>query len=295
MATAGQAMVDDVSGEVTCQGLTGEDVRLPEPPFRGQERNRLHVGFDMHVVALCQEVVQAKAVAILKVHFIDLVPHTGTKHLWACDLPAPEVVEKITAHGAGTGIAMLHQWGQPLRIEVTGSQLYLQRSLKRIHPGISRVCVLEHPVLRWLAAQVLHGVGQPALEIKTVIVVQQAIEVAGPPKIGMVHRPQLSVESIVSRFTLAALAIDVPHAPAISVTQLLPVLPGARAGSKPVNPCTVCARSRTEDPVSGLCPRIPSRRTCGQQYPCISDPVGGNTVGRQGFLARLTHVDRQNR
>ena len=59
VAAAGQAMVDDIAGKVTGQGSAGEHIRLPESPLGRQQRNGLHMGFDVNIVPLRQELIQA--------------------------------------------------------------------------------------------------------------------------------------------------------------------------------------------------------------------------------------------
>ena len=142
MAAAGQAMVDDITGKVTGQVAAGEHIRLPEPPLGRQQRNGLHMGLDVDIVPLRQERIQAQSMAILEVHFINLIPDAGTQHLGAGDLPAPEVVEEIAAHGTGPGVTMFHQRRQPLRVEVAGTQFHLQRPFEGIDTRVLRVRVL---------------------------------------------------------------------------------------------------------------------------------------------------------
>ena len=60
MAASGQAMVDDITSEVTYQGSTGEDIHFPETTLGSQQSDRLHMSLDVNIVTLSQEVIQAQ-------------------------------------------------------------------------------------------------------------------------------------------------------------------------------------------------------------------------------------------
>ena len=256
VATAREAVINDVLGEVTHQGLQGQPTRFPVSPFGSQQGRGLHMGLNVHIIVPGKKLIQSDLVPILEVHLIDLIPHPRFHHLRTGDLPTPEVIEEIAAHGAGTGVIVVHQWLNPLGVEITGLEFHQQCPLQAFHFRCLRIRVLQHPVAWSLTLDVLHRIGKAALVVKTIVIIEQAVQVTGPAQIGPVYPGQDAIKGLVFGLPATSHPVGMPHATTIGPTQFVPALPGAGAGCQPVNTSTVGAGRRTEHPQGCLPARI---------------------------------------
>ena len=77
----------------------------------------------MTTMSLAKKVINPQVQAIIDIHRFYILPNLVSDQLWACDLPAPQVFNKLTAHGPRPRVAFLHKRSNPLGVQKPSAQL----------------------------------------------------------------------------------------------------------------------------------------------------------------------------
>jgi len=150
--------------------------------------------------------------------------------------------------------------------------------------------MVDHPIVRHFAGEIFHGEAEATQIVKGIVVVQQSIEIAGPAKIGSLHRLEPGFKTLVQRFAVALIAIGMAEALHIGAGQCFALAPGARALDKAVDAGAIAAGGIAVNAENSLPADLDGIATSRQGCPHIRHPGLSNAVAGQGFVAIAAHA-----
>jgi len=157
--------------------------------------------------------------------------------------------------------------------------------LQGFDSGVVGVGVHEDAVVRGLAGFVFHGHGEAALEVEAVVVVEQAVDVAGAAEVGAADVVQAVLEGVVRGATAFLVAAEgVAHAAGVGVGDLATVVPGAGAVGETVHAGAVGAGGRCRRRAGRRRSRLFGIGAVGQHGLGVSHPACSHIIFREGSL-----------
>ena len=285
MAAAGQAVLGDQAGQFAAHLPDRRRVGFPETLFGGDHEDGQHVRLDVGVVALAEELRQAKPLRIVEVNGLHFIPRPVLDQIGARHLPAPQVFEEFLAHRPCPGVAVTHQRLEPGGIEEAAAQFAEQGAGQRFDIGPARLGVLQDQRFRRLAGTAFDGQRQAAEIIEGVVIVEQAVKVAGPPVVGAFDAVERRIEGGVGGLAGLVEAVGVAHAVAVGAADFVALAPGAGTLGQAIDARAVSAGGIAENALGGGAAGFLRRQAGLFKGGQTGQPFAGNAVVGGRFVA----------
>ena len=144
---------------------------------------------------------------------------------------------------------------------------------------------MQHIVIRCAAGKGFHRQTQAAEIVEGIVIIDQAIEIAGASHVGIFDLTENLSELRLNRAAKAVGAVTVAEATQVNIGQLAALLPGAGALYQSVDPGAIAAGGIAKYPQAGKLPGVAVAAPLCKQCTGILHPVGGELILLQIFPA----------